>query len=214
MEFGERIRKRREELGLTQEEVARLAGYSGKTAISRIERGESDVPRGKVSVFADVLQTSPSYLMGWTDNKEPRPKNLYKISGVVTPSALKKIPMLGVVACGKPIWAEENYEYCFIIDSREIQADFCLKAKGDSMIDEGIYDGDIAFFRKTPVVDNGEIAAVLIGCEATLKRFYKTDRGIILQPANDKYSPMIIDSCDAEDIVVLGKLVAHLHSHK
>lgn len=118
------------------------------------------------------------------------------------------VPLIGKIAAGTPIFAEQNIEDYFTIDSR-IDADFCLRIQGDSMIDAGINDNDIVFIRQQPTLEVGEIGAIQIGEEATLKRFYRTNDSIILQPANSNYLPQIYT--EENDIKILGKLVATLH---
>lgn len=118
------------------------------------------------------------------------------------------IPLIGKIAAGTPIFAEQNIEDYFTIDSR-IDADFCLRIQGDSMIDAGIKNNDIVFIRQQPTLEVGEIGAIQIGEEATLKRFYRTNDSIILQPANSNYLPQIYT--EENDIKILGKLVATLH---
>ncbi len=125
----------------------------------------------------------------------------------VFPIQTKKVPLLGTIAAGVPIYADENfdgYREC----TEDIDADFCLKIQGDSMIGARINDGDIVFIKKQPDVDNGEIAAVLIEDEATLKRVYKEKGSLILQAENPKYAPIV---CTAESYVecrIMGKAVA------
>lgn len=121
------------------------------------------------------------------------------------------IPLIGKIAAGTPIFADQNVEDYFTIDSR-IDADFCLRIQGDSMIDAGINNNDIVFIRQQPTLEVGEIGAIQIGEEATLKRFYRTNDSIILQPANSDYLPQIYTS--DSDIKILGKLVATLHINK
>nr|DAF46542.1 MAG TPA: Repressor protein CI [Myoviridae sp. ct1ba2] len=121
------------------------------------------------------------------------------------------IPLIGTIAAGTPIFADQNIEDYFTIDSR-INADFCLKIQGDSMIDAGINNDDIVFIRQQPTLEVGEIGAIQIGEEATLKRFYRTNDSIILQPANSDYLPQVYTS--DSDIKILGKLVATLHINK
>lgn len=121
------------------------------------------------------------------------------------------IPLIGKIAAGTPIFADQNVEDYFTIDSR-INADFCLRIQGDSMIDAGINNNDIVFIRQQPTLEVGEIGAIQIGEEATLKRFYKTNDSIILQPANSDYLPQIYT--EENDIKILGKLVATLHINK
>lgn len=119
---------------------------------------------------------------------------------------VRNIPLIGRIAAGLPILAEENIEDYFAIDSR-IKADFCLRVKGNSMVDLGINNDDIVFIKRQASLENGEIGAVLIDDEATLKTFYKNDNSIILQPANKNYEPMVYTS---GNIRILGKLVACL----
>ncbi|MDO5026833.1 MAG: transcriptional repressor LexA [Tissierellia bacterium] len=120
---------------------------------------------------------------------------------------VNNIPLIGRIAAGYPIFAEENIEDYFRIDS-SINADFCLRIRGDSMIEAGIKDNDIVFIKKQETLENGQIGAILINEEATLKTFYKDKDTIILQPANKDYHPMIYTH---GNIRILGKLVAVLN---
>lgn len=128
--------------------------------------------------------------------------NIYKIEKI-------KLPLLGTVACGEPIYADEDRE-SYIISGTDVKADFCLKCKGDSMINARIYDGDIVFVKKQDIVNNGEIAVVIIDDEATLKRFYyyKEQNMVILKPENSKYEDIILTNEQLETVKVLGKAVA------
>lgn len=126
---------------------------------------------------------------------------------VITINNSKAVPLVGQIAAGVPILAEENIESYFAIDA-SIKADFCLRVKGDSMIDEDILPGDIVFIRMQPTLENGEIGAIILGEEATLKTFYRNNGQIILQPANKNYTPMVIEN---QEVRVAGKLVAVLN---
>ena len=132
--------------------------------------------------------------MGWTKTPEK-------------PEEGSQVPLIGSIAAGSPILAEQNIEEYFTID-KSIKADFALRIKGDSMIDAGIHNGDIAFIRKQQTLETGEIGAVVIENEATLKRFYKTDSSIVLQPENKEYQPIIKTE---GDVYIAGKLVAVLN---
>ena len=118
-----------------------------------------------------------------------------------------KIPLLGTIACGEPILAVENIEKHIEVPE-DIKADFALRCKGDSMSDARINDGDIVYIRQQPIVDNGEIAAVLIGDEATLKRFYKQGDTVTLMPCNPKYPPFTFQGEQLNEIRILGRAVA------
>ena len=117
----------------------------------------------------------------------------------------KKIPIIGTIAAGTPLLAEENIEDYFCIDN-SVKCDFALKVKGDSMINADIFDRDIVFIRKQPTLENGEIGAILLENEATLKRFSKTDGSVILQAENPSMAdwPRVYTS---GNIRILGKLV-------
>lgn len=150
------------------------------------------------------MNVSESWLMGYDVPMERTsvkyPDNILKIE-------TKKFPTLGTIAAGKPIYAEENFE-SYVEAGANIQADFCLRVHGDSMINARINDGDIVFIRKQPDVNDGEIAAVLIGDEATLKRVYKKKNEIILVAENPNYAPMVYKNHELEEIRILGKAIA------
>ena len=121
------------------------------------------------------------------------------------PQMVKK-PRLGVIACGEPILAAENIDDYDLVPEN-INCDFTLLCKGDSMINARINDGDIVYIREQPQVENGEIAAVLIDNEATLKRVYIYKDKVVLQPENTKYSPMVYSKEEMNEIRILGKAV-------
>lgn len=120
-----------------------------------------------------------------------------------------KIPVLGSIACGQPIFADENLE-CYVDAINNINADFALWAQGDSMIDARINDGDLVFIKQQEIVENGEIAAVLVDDEATLKKvFYEPNKNrLMLISANKNYQPFIYEGEDLNKIKILGKAVA------
>lgn len=205
MSIGERIKKRRQELNLSVEDVAKVLNKNRAT-VYRYESDEiENMPTSVLEPLSKILNTTPAYLMGWEDeNSDPILEN---IPGIITPVKLKKIPILGTIACGKPILAEENYDGYFMIDENLPYSDFVLRAKGDSMIDANIHEGDLVFFRKQNDVDNGTIAAVLIDDEATLKRVNKSNDTLILQPCNTNYNPIIINKSDNKKVLILGQMV-------
>lgn len=201
----DRIKNLRENLELTQQELAERLGYKSRSTINKIESGQRDISSTQIIAFSKALNTTPAYLMGWEDeNNEPILEN---IPGIITPIKMKRIPILGTISCGKPIFADQNYDGYFMIDTNLPEADFVLKAKGDSMIEANIFEGDFVFFRKQRDVDNGTIAAVLIDEEATLKRVNKSNDVLILQPCNKNYEPLIYSKDDYKNIVILGQMV-------
>ena len=142
--------------------------------------------------------------------KQNKAKEFYKeVTDIpnTCPIETKRFPLLGKIACGEPVFADEDRE-SYVEAGTNIQADFCLKAKGDSMINARIYDGDIVFIRKQPDVNDGEIAAVLIDDEATLKRVFKMPGRIQLRAENPKYKPIDITEEQNIKVLVLGKAVA------
>lgn len=129
--------------------------------------------------------------------------DLAKIDGIIPLKKLRRIPILGEIACGNPILAEENYIGYFTADDKYLDSDFCLYAKGDSMIGADIEGGDLVFIKQQPDVDDGEIAAVLIDDEATLKRVYKIAGNVQLRADNPHYPPIDLDG--TKDVRILGK---------
>lgn len=208
MNLYDRIRLRREELNMSQEELALKLGYKSRSSINKIEMGKSDIAQSKISAFADALDTTVSYLMGWEseeikDNSEIPP-------GFIPVPQMQRVPIVGRIACGEPITAEQNVEgYADVPKDRHV--DFCLVCEGDSMIDAGIKTGDIVYIRKQPQVENGQIAAVRIDNEATLKRVYFHGNTLILQPANANYPPMSFYGAELENVIIEGLAVGFTH---
>lgn len=207
MTISERIRRRREQLNMSQEELAIKLGYKSRSSINKIEKDAHGLPQSKIKAIADALETSPSYIMGW----EEQPENTVSIpiADNIFPITRKKYPLLGDIACGEPIFADEQYD-SYIVSDCDVKADFCLRCKGDSMINARIEDGDIVFIRKQPMVENGEIAAVIIEDEATLKRvyYYPEENRIVLSAENPHYSPFVYVGEELNHITILGKAVA------
>ncbi len=204
----DRIKSRRTELGLTVEELAHKMGYKDKSSISKIENGKADIPQSKIAAFADALQTTPAYLMGWEEQPEPKKPTIPP--GFEPMPKMKKIPLIGAIACGEPITAEQNIEK--MVDVPEnIRCDFSLTCHGDSMVDAGIHDKDVVYIRIQPEVENGEIAAVRIDGEATLKRVYYNPGTLTLMPANPAYAPMIYTGSQLEEVHIEGKAVGWTH---
>ena len=210
MTMGDRIRKARLEKGLSQAELAELLGYKSRSSINKIEVEGRDIPRSSIVKFAQVLGVTPSYLMGWEEEtSEPDALEvLMEKYDNIKPVKLKRFPLLGEIACGEPIFADEDRE-SYVMADMDINADFCLTAKGDSMINARINDGDIVFIKEMPMVDNGDIAAVIIDDEATLKKvYYYPDKGkLVLYPENPNYEPFIYVGEELNTIRILGKAV-------
>ena len=197
----DRIKSRRTELGMTIEELARKMGYKDRSSISKIENGKADIPQSKIAAFADALETTPAYLMGWEE--QPMPRSVPK--GFQPLPAMDVVPLVGRIACGTPITAEENIEQMVCVPSRW-HSTFTLTCKGDSM-EPRIHDGDLVAIRSQPEVENGEIAAVRIGEEATLKHVYLHENFIELRPENPSFESIILSRDDMNTVVIEGKAV-------
>lgn len=209
MTIGDRIKHLRKEAGLTQRELATKCGYTSLTTINKIELGINSVPISVVEKIAKVFNVTPAYIMGWEERTPQQGSlNIFKLDNIF-PISTQKIPFLGSVACGEPIYAEEDKE-SYIQLGTNVNADFCLRANGDSMVGARIHDGDLVFVRKQEMVDNGEIAVVLIGDEATLKRlfYYPESQKLVLQAENPKYAPFVYVGEELDQIRILGKAVA------
>ena len=166
--------------------------------ISKWETGFQTPHTDTIKILAKVLDVSADFLLTGVETIQE--------SKAETSIPVKKIRMLGSIACGTPIFCNEEYEYV-LATGENAKADFCLTAKGDSMINARIADGDIVFIRQQNTVDNGEIAAVVIGDEATLKRVYRTSDGLMLVAENPAYQPMYFSGEDLNGTYILGKAI-------
>ena len=199
-DMSSKIKKLRLQNNMTLQEVADIVGV-GASTVRKWETGLiANMKRDKIAKLAEALQTTPAYLMGWEES-------VYTYDNIIPVPKSNRIPLLGTIACGEPILATENLDGEVDIPEN-IHADFALRCKGDSMIEARIMDGDIVYIRQQPTVDNGEIAAVLIGDEATLKRVYIADNKVTLMPCNPKYPPMVYTDSELEDVRIIGKAVS------
>lgn len=200
------LKKRRKELGLTLAQIAEMMGVSEAT-VQRWESGNiKSVRYEKMDKLAEILRVNPAAFMGWDDSAD-LPINVESIG------AMRKVPLVGQIACGTPILAEQNIED-YIDLPHHIRADYALTCKGDSMIGAGVHDGDVVYIRKQAQVDNGQIAAVMVDSEdATLKRFYYDGKATVtLTAENPAVPPMVFAGEDVERIRVIGLAVAFTHS--
>lgn len=200
LEAYKRIRELRISAGLSQDELAKKTGYNDRSSIAKIEAGKVDLTQSKLVAFADALNTTPGYLMGWEpDSKPPIPAGFQPLP------KRDRIPRVGQIACGTPILAEENVEAYDEVPS-DWHADFTLLCQGDSM-EPKIKDGDVVAIHSQPMVENGEVAAVLIDGEATLKRVFLFDDHIELRAENPAFPTIIRIGEDMNTITIEGKAV-------
>lgn len=202
LDLYKNIKKLRLQMQWSQDELAKRAGYTDRSSIAKIEKGQVDLPQSKILLFADIFRVTPGELMG-NDGIDDILSKFPNIHPVTT----RRFPVLGSVSCGEPKLMDEEIDVS-VDASEDIKADFVLRAKGDSMIGARINDGDLVFVRKQDIVENGEIAVVAIDDEATLKRFYKYGELIVLRAENPAYKDQEYTADQAREIRVLGKAVS------
>ena len=197
MTIGQRIKQLREKANLTQEAVSKRIGVATQTIFKYEKEIVTNIPLENVEKLAEVFGVSPASLMGWSglDN--------------VIPVRMRSLPLVGDIACGKPITADRTFDTYASADC-QLKVDFALRCKGDSMINARIFDGDTVFIREQDMVDNGEIAAVVIGDEATLKRvyYYPEDNKMVLAAENSAYPPLVFQGAELDQIRIIGKAIA------
>ena len=187
--------------GISAAELSRRLNVDEGT-ISNYKKGRYEPKQRRLYEISRILNVSVAWLMGADAPIE-------KVDNIIPIKKVRFIPLLGKIACGEPILAEENIEGKIILPD-EVNADFALTCKGNSMTDARINDGDIVYIKKQPTVENGEIAAVLIENEATLKRFYIQGDTVILKPENSSMSPLVYTKEQLNEIRILGKAVYFL----
>lgn len=197
MTFGQRLRTARKEKRLTQKELAAKIN-AAHNSISNWENDQNMPDPDTIQNLCWALDVQPNYFFS-VDTPLP--------SNILSMPEMRRIPLIGSIACGAPILAEEHIED-YVDLPRHVKADFSLTCKGDSMINARIFDGDIVYIRQQETVENGEIAAVLIGTEATLKRVRLFDDHIVLEPENPMYKPLVYWNEEMNTVRILGKAVA------
>ena len=212
LEIGERIKEARELRRLTQEQLGNALGMN-KSTIQRYETGQiSKIKIPVLESIAKALNVNPNWLALKSEDMAIK-KYPYEIENIIPLPKTKKVPLVGTIACGTPITAVENIED-YIDMSEDVHADFALRCKGDSMINARIFDGDIVYIRQQPDVENGEIAAVYIDGEATLKRVFKHRNSLELRAENPTFNTLYYEGSELENIRILGKAVAFLSGVK
>ena len=188
--FSERLRQLRTECGISQQALANSLGDISKSSINMYERGEREPGLETLEAIADFFNVDMDFLLGKSNIPNKARSGVFSHDNIIPMPGMRKIPLIGCIACGAPILAEEHIED-YIDIPKHIHADFALTCKGDSMINARIFDGDIVYIRKQDTVENGEIAAVLIEDEATLKRVRLFGDHISLEPENPQYRPIV-----------------------
>lgn len=208
-EFKDRLIYAMKERGFRAADLSKRTGLS-KARISQYVNGKFVPKSDAIILMAEALRVSELWLMGKSDEMDAQPARVkIPCPENIAPLSLCRYPILGEIACGLPILAEEDLDGGYVT-AAETTADFCLTAKGDSMIGARIYDGDEVFIQQTDMVNNGEIAAVVVDNEATLKRvyYYPEDEKLILTAENPAFAPMVFVGEELADIRILGRAVA------
>ena len=213
-DFASRLSQALETRGMKAADLSKKTKVAEGT-ISCYINGRYEAKQNRVQVFAEALDVNPAWLMGYdvpmeAERSQPAPAPRPIPKGFEPMPKMKKIPLVGSIACGTPILAQQNIEK--IVDVPEnIRCDFSLICHGDSMEGAGIHDRDVVYIRIQPEVENGEIAAVRIGEEATLKRVYYQNGTLTLMPANAAYAPMVYTGPELNNVQVEGKAVGWTH---
>ncbi len=199
-EFKENLKKLRLKAGLTQGELAQRLGTS-QSSIGMYESGQRQPNFEMLDKLTRFFDTDMNYLLQGEETD-----GFSQFENVI-PVKRKKLHVLGSIACGEPIFAQETYD---VMDTGEEGFDFCLRCRGDSMINANIKDGDMVFIHRQDMVENGEIAAVIIGNDVTLKRvaYYPEKNMLILKPENPTYNDLVYVGSELDNIRILGKAVA------
>jgi len=206
MNTSEKIYRLRTEQNMTQSQFAKIAGVSDK-AVSAWEHGTRDPKIKPIQKICDYFGID---VHSFIDEKKESyqtsmPSNISRLE------PMQKIPLVGQIACGIPILAEQNITD-YVDLPTHIKADYALTCKGESMINIGIYTGDIVYIRQQEEVENGQVAAVMIGeDEATLKRFYRNGNVIQLVAENSAIPPRVFIGEEIKQIRVVGLAVAYTH---
>ena len=207
--FKDRLVEAMKARGMRAAELAKITGLS-KARISQYVNGKFIPKSDAILQIAEALRVSELWLLGRAPDMEPAPeREIIPCPENLSPLRLRRYPVLGEISCGLPILAVEDTEGAYVT-AADTTADFCLTAKGDSMIGARIYDGDEVFIRRTDLVNNGEIAAVVVDNEATLKRvyYYPEEQKLILEADNPAYRPLVFTGPELETIHILGRAVA------
>jgi len=207
--FAQRLRAGLDARQMTQAELASRSKIS-KSSISHYLKGDWEGKQDAVYSLAQILDVSEAWLMGYdvpmeAERPQPAPASRPIPPGFEPMPEMDVVPLVGRIACGTPITAEENVEQLVCVPSRW-KATFTLTCSGDSM-EPRIHNGDLVAIHSQPEVENGEIAAVRIGEEATLKHVYLHENFIELRPENPAFESIILSREDMNSVVIEGKAV-------
>lgn len=209
MTLGDVIYEYRMKHNISMDKFSELSGIS-KGYISMLEKNQTqrgDEPSPSIDMYRNVAKAiglDVDELIRMVEGNIELPCT---IQNIISLPKMYKVPLIGTIACGAPILADEHIED-YVDIPEHIRADFALTCKGDSMINARIFDGDIVYIRQQETVESGEIAAVLIDNDATLKRVRLFDDHISLEPENPQYRPIVLWGEDMNTVRILGRAVA------
>ena len=205
MTIGEKIIKRRIELGMSQDELAKKVGYKDRSSIARIESGERDIRQSSVMKFAEALNTTPAWLMDISDSSTPKQKT--ESNAQLLPSEyIRMIPCFESASAGFGTDAQNRIIELipiYIVNEQEAAETICIIVRGDSMHPR-IEDGDIVQVHKQDTAETGDIVVILDGDEAFVKRFIHGKNGVILESFNPAYPPMRFTKEESNHLRVVG----------
>lgn len=205
MSVGDRIKEKRLENNMTLLEVANLLGVKEATVQRYESGGIKNLKQHTIAQLAEIFNTTPAYLMGWEDDQKSDP-DLPPGAFPVNPN--KRIPLLGQIAAGLPLYAEQNIEGYIWTDRNHGGEYFALRVRGDSMNAAKINDGDIIIVKKQEAVNPNDIAVVLVDDEATIKRYKKDGGMVILTPqSTNPVNQVQIYNLKDHSIRILGRVV-------
>jgi len=199
--FGKKLKRLRSDAEISQPElIAMMVARNpdvriSKSMVSKWEHDKEEPARFRdVALIAEIFNVTTDWLIGLTDKQGDK-------------QTYKRVPILGSIAAGLPILAQEDIEGYEQVPT-SINVDFCLRVNGDSMINARILSGDLVYIRQQSNIENGEIAAVLIDREsATLKRVYKINGTVVLRSENPNFTDQIYTEFDMKEVRILGKAI-------
>ncbi len=206
-QIGDKIKQRREQLGLSQDELAKELGYKSRSSINKIENNERSVPQNKIQLLASLLQVDTDYLMGWSTTPQ-----------TPTYEHVLEIPVYDALSCGIGGYVDAYVEEYIPLPKAMLKPNkqyFANYASGDSMVDEHIFDRDLLIFEQADVLRVGDVGSFHINNEESTCKIFTQDKQtkqICLQPANPAYEPIYIE--DMSQFRIIGKLALVINNRQ
>lgn len=203
MDLYERIQSLAQDKGYKIGGLAKAAKISTSILYDLRDGRTQNLSRKTAEKVSAVLEVSVDELYGETSES-----TIFDVRGVLPVPKTVKRPLLGVISCGEPVLSDENFEGYYDVPEMFSKCDFILKCEGDSMTGARINNGDFVFIKQQTIVDNGQIAAVLVdGSEKLLKRVYISESSIVLQAENPAYPPLVFSKEEMNRVNIIGKAI-------